>query len=79
MIVCRYHSHWRLGSHDIHCVDHTLSQVLKLNTILTQCHDKIVKSKCFQHTSVIFKLWMIYWIYLKACKIYELKLAIGWS
>jgi hypothetical protein len=24
MNVCRYHGHWRLGSSDIHCVDHVI-------------------------------------------------------
>ena len=39
-----------------------------------------VKSKCYQHTSVIFKLWwFIGYIYLMAYKNLSWSLLIGWS
>ena len=68
MIVCRYHWHWRLGSNDIHCVDHMLSQVLKLNAIISQCHDNIVKSKCATTYKCHIQIVDGSLIYLMACK-----------
>jgi hypothetical protein len=57
MIVCRYHRHWIIDSFDFVFDHHMLSQVLKLNaTLLSQCHDKLVNSKCCQHTCVIYQV-----------------------
>jgi hypothetical protein len=60
-------------------VHHMLNQVLKLSAHPNPMpSENWVKFKCYQHTSAIHQVVVI-WNYLVACKIFELKLAIGWS
>jgi hypothetical protein len=76
-VDCRYHRHWRLDSIDFIIDHHMLSQVLKLNATLSQCHDKLSEvqmlstykcnlSSCGDSSDI-----------LKACKIFKPKLAMG--
>jgi hypothetical protein len=60
-------------------VNHMLSQVMKPSAHPILMPSQISEIQVLQHTSVIFKLWVIHWNYLIVCKLFDLKLAIGWS
>jgi hypothetical protein len=45
-----------------HIVHHMLSQVMKLSAHPNPMpSENWVKSKCYQHTSAMFTLWLVYW------------------
>jgi hypothetical protein len=56
-----------------------LSQVMKSDDHYPNAMINEWSPKCYNIQVSFIKLWMIHWNHLMACKLFELKLAIGWS
>ena len=67
---------WYNWSHIVH---HILSQVMKLSAYPNPMpSENWVKSKCYQHTSVIFKLWWFIGLFDGLQKYLSWILLVGW-